>query len=909
MLNSAQLEQYFLNISLPEEGRQLVRRVRDGNPARTPKNQYGNSVVWYASRKMHKRFVRVESRTIEAPAAAMYDMDDSVLEFYAQPTTVPLTLIDQHGRRSGKVNHTPDFMVLRKTHVEMIEWKQESRLRALEKHHSNFQKNAETHTWHYRPAEEYFSRFGVLHRTLSDLDIPRVEIANYRFLDDYFLETSSPLSQQAATNLQAVFDKEPSVRLKDLIDLNVVSSDDIFKAVITGLIFVDLKKSRLDFAESLILHRNRTFALIHEELENQTDLTIPYPGMSRTIEVGTQVIYHGKTWKIRFIHGQEVGLQGDGNAQISLLIEDLFHSQVTVMASAAAVNSVGSPIQKIKSLADASTEELELALRRREIINDHSTTTPVRTRARWAMRLNGLTNICDQLIALIPRFRDRGNRSARISEETETLMAHVIRKFYNTPEGRSTIASYSEYARQCAFAHVEAASIQTFRKHLKNLGSTRARAGKRKDYSERAIPLYLDCKEPVHGVLPHEVCYVDHTVLNLATTGPNGSDLGKPYLSLAVDGATTLIRAFFVGYWPPSSTVVLLLLRDYVRRHNRLPKILVLDGGAEFRSKTLTTLCRIFNITMRHRPPGKPRGGTLVERAFGALETDFIAQLEGNTRILKEARITTKSVEPFRRRRWTLVALWHALDEYFFKEINLRRIHPVLGITRGQFELNLHAETGQREHVKIPFDENVVLMTSPHGPQSEKKVNNKLGVWSGNRHYWNDAFKAAGKTESVEVRIEPWNHDVIYAHFRGRWIAALFRNIRRNPGITPYAYQIALREERRQANKRAADDSGSATRGSRMHTLTEPANYDPRLREQEKEQKSLYLDVGLVLNALEPVEIAESSPKDAPPDLGAMVTPDAVTSKDLSEPEASSDLSLQTVPADDSIWDDFDDFK
>jgi len=80
---------------------------------------------------------------------------------------------------------------------------------------------------------------------------------------------------------------------------------------------------------------------------------------------------------------------------------------------------------------------------------------------------------------------------------------------------------------------------------------------------------------------------MDHTILNLATVGEDASALGKPLFTVATDGHTTQTRAFYLCYEPPSAKVVLMTLRDYVRRNHRLPKILVVDGGKEFRSKEL----------------------------------------------------------------------------------------------------------------------------------------------------------------------------------------------------------------------------------------------------------------------------------------------------------------------------------
>jgi transposase InsO family protein len=88
----------------------------------------------------------------------------------------------------------------------------------------------------------------------------------------------------------------------------------------------------------------------------------------------------------------------------------------------------------------------------------------------------------------------------------------------------------------------------------------------------------------------------------------------------------------------PSVTIVLLAIRDYVRRWGRVPRVLSVDNGPEFRSKELAWVCRILGIDVRRRPPGMPRGGAAIERALGVAEEELIGQMEGNTRQMKGMR-------------------------------------------------------------------------------------------------------------------------------------------------------------------------------------------------------------------------------------------------------------------------------
>jgi transposase InsO family protein len=69
-----------------------------------------------------------------------------------------------------------------------------------------------------------------------------------------------------------------------------------------------------------------------------------------------------------------------------------------------------------------------------------------------------------------------------------------------------------------------------------------------------------------------------------------GQGFGKPWLTMLIDAFSRRILSLFLTYDPPSYRSCMMVLRECVRRHERLPQILVVDGGAEFRSVYLDTL-------------------------------------------------------------------------------------------------------------------------------------------------------------------------------------------------------------------------------------------------------------------------------------------------------------------------------
>ena len=403
---------------------------------------------------------------------------------------------------------------------------------------------------------------------------------------------------------------------------------------------------------------------------------------------------------------------------------------------------------------------------------------------------------------------------------------------------------------------VRAIAYPTFCIWCEKKASILERNGKRAAYQLAPIVTSLDNAYPVHGVRPHEICYIDHTIVNLATVGPNGVNLGKPTLTLGVDGNTFHTRAMILSYDPPSTRLVLLLLRDYVRRHGRLPRVISVDNGKEFHSKELAFFCHIYGVEIRYRAPGMPRGGSLIERRFGALEEELIAQLEGNTRQMKDPRLVTKSVNPFNRSVWTLTATYHAFQEYLFT-IYPTRVHPTLGVTPEAYEAQRLAETGDRSHVLVQYDENLMLMTSPHAPRRWHTVDARRGVWVGGSWYNHPDLRRIKAGQKVEVRVEPWLHQVVYVQTGKRWIAAISSNSRRYGNRSLREIEIAQREERRLAQANGSKSNVSLSQAKSMMDLWKPMRFDDRIAQQHAEMLHLYQPLKLTY-ALAPAGLNEA---------------------------------------------------
>ena len=160
---------------------------------------------------------------------------------------------------------------------------------------------------------------------------------------------------------------------------------------------------------------------------------------------------------------------------------------------------------------------------------------------------------------------------------------------------------------------------------------------------------------------------MDHTELDVECVTDSGQPLGRPWMTLLTDAYSRRTLAFYLTFDPPSYRSCMMVLRECVRRFGRLPQILVVDGGREFQSTYFETLLARYECTKKTRPPAKARFGSIFERMFGVVNTQFIHNLRGNTQIMRNVRQVTKGVDPKGLATWPLAELHGKFPNTFTK--------------------------------------------------------------------------------------------------------------------------------------------------------------------------------------------------------------------------------------------------
>ena len=538
--------------------------------------------------------------------------------------------------------------------------------------------------WHYVPAEEHFAAIGITHRLRSADELPRIYIANLHFLEDYCREDAPRIPEAEIKRLQALLAEQGSIAHLDLVRQHKFSADHIFQMLLAKVAYVDLFAQRLDKVEELHIFRDDVVARADSLLKHEAPS--PLPGFAIAIKSGTRFDYDGRALEVVLCGTTEVVVRddaGDTKALPLSLIQQLFER--SAIAAQPPTNVADPPFDLSKALADS--KRLDRAMARLAALQDQENSgASKRSLRRWKQKAGDLNSPQDALLLLMGE--PPGNRTPRLPAQVFELAQRAVDEHHNTAKNPLVSSTHAKHVALCAEAGVAPMSRSSFYEWIKCRENVRKREGRRAAYQKDPIPLTFDYEHPVHGVLPHEVVYIDHTTVNEFVRGQYIENLKKPTLSIAVDGAVAKTRAMYLSFDAPSGDSVLMLFRDYVRRHGRLPRTIVLDNGPEFHSKALLRLCKILRIDIRWRRRSKPRDSAVVERMLGATEQEVIAAHDGNTRALKNPHNVSREVHPEGFIRWSLPALYGSIDHYLFK-LHPSRVHPRLGISANDLEKRL----------------------------------------------------------------------------------------------------------------------------------------------------------------------------------------------------------------------------
>jgi transposase InsO family protein len=772
-------------LRLNERARATVTQVRSSDPSRRVRSSRGGNISGrYPSRKM-RMVIQFESHKNELPHIQQREHDRAVLEYYDQPPQIKLDYTVAGGKRIS-FWHTADFFVIQKQAAGWEECKTEEDLARLAETQPERYCRDEDGSWRCPPGEEYAERFGLYYRVVSSAEINWTFQRNVEYLEDYYRANAPAVGDSARSAVLSLVASEPGISLEDLFGRveGEASRDDVQMMIAREEIFVDLYRCDIaDFDRARAYPDADTAAAYGRVIETPPGERVV--GRFVSLRPGELVVVDGVGWKIANVGETMVGLVGEGNAFTEIPVR-AFEEMVK---EGRAVGAQGDGPPRLHPEAErlflgASREALAAANRRAELVAaweagelEPDERVPVRTLRHWrALRDAAEARYGNGYVGLLAKSLP-GNPADKLPPATRQLLKDFIENDYETHKQKGKFAVYAAYQRACEAKQTEPASYKTFCRAVKQRPAyeqTYKRRGRRAAYKYKEFYLELEYTTPRHGGHPFHVCHIDHTELDVelvcSTTKRN---LGRPWLTILVDAYSRRFLGLYLTFDPPSYRSCMMVLRDCVSRFKRLPQTLIVDGGIEFASVYLETLLAAFECTKKERPPAEARVGSLGERVFGTLHTQFVHNLRGNTQITRNVRQVTKSVNPKGKAVWTLQTLNRFLHQYAF-EVYDGTEHGTLGQSpRDAFAAGM-AQSGSRAHRLIAYDETFKMLTLPSTKKGTAKVEPGRGIKVNTIYYWSESFRTPlVERSSVPVRYDPWDASTVYAHVRGRWTRCL----------------------------------------------------------------------------------------------------------------------------------------
>lgn len=343
-----------------------------------------------------------------------------------------------------------------------------------------------------------------------------------------------------------------------------------------------------------------------------------------------------------------------------------------------------------------------------------------------------------------------------------------------TPTNPSKKTMYSKFIMQCERNSLIPPSDKTFYKMINDMPKYERllkTQGGRIAYQEEAFYIDPDMTTSRHGDRAFEVAHIDHTEVDLQTVhSKTHSKHGKFWITVMFDSYARRALAFYITYQAPSTVSDMMVIRECVRRFNRLPQIITTDNGRDFDSVYFVSLIAHFGITHKFRPPHRGRFGSVIERYLGTTMTQLIHNLRGNTKVVKHVRQVTKYVNPDNWAVWTLPEIYNLLTEYFYEVYDTME-HSSLGESpRDAFERSIDY-CGNRSARFIPYNETFMIISLPGINRNNSTVKVSItGVVKANYcNYYSPQLRSHAD-KRVPIKYDPWNMDIVYCYINNSWV-------------------------------------------------------------------------------------------------------------------------------------------
>jgi putative transposase len=853
MLNAEQFENWCQLNDINKAAKVRILDIRFKEPERKVSGGQKNVHGFYPSVKMGKT-IQFESNKVEFPGIYQMEHDSQVLEYYDQPDRMMLKYTTKDGKPIGH-GHTPDYFVINNESAGWEEWKTEEELIELSELNPNRYCKDEFGVWRCPPGEEVATKLGLYYRVRSSGDINWNLHRNLIFLQDFMGESIVRVTKETKETIIKLVTDHQGITLNDLITFILereILVDDLYGMVVMGDIFINLSVYPLGEAEYAKVYNSEQTALAHDRFAQESEGAFQFTPV--ILEVGKDILWDQVRWKIINVGEPDITLLRE-DGETTRLPQEHFEGFMREGKITGPVEVEKDEIEA-KALAifqSAGPDDYELANYRYEIITQFEQgelskdcKVPLRTIRDWRKKFNdALMHFNNGYIGLLPKDKSKGNRIPRLSPKVYKIIYEAIDDKIKNVIKPKYLSVWGDVCLSCEEIGQQPPTYKTFTLLINQVPTVelvRSREGRRAAYQYEHPFMELDRTTPRHGDRPFEIAHIDHTQLDIELVcSKTGKVLGRPWLTLMTDAFTRKILAIYLTYDPPSYRSCMMIMRECVHRHLRLPDTIIVDGGKEFQSVYFDSLLAIYKCTKKVRPPAQARFGSVCERLFGTTNTQILYNLLGNTQSTKKVRQMSKEVNPSLNAVWTMSALYRLLSEYVYETYDTKE-HPALFCSpREAFDRGIQ-RSGVRSKRRIAYDETFKMLTLPTTKKGTAEVDGRLGVKINYIYYSCTRLRSPDVVKKqVPVRYDPYDMGTAYVYVKGKWHACISEYYAILKGRTEKEVNFATQEIRKRHNQHQKSLMVNAKKIAEL--LREARNEELELQKMKDAENKVVLHV------------------------------------------------------------------
>lgn len=683
----------------------------------------------FASPKMGV-VLQAESHTCELPFVHACELRADVLAIYDQPPQLAIEQIDRRGRlRRDPI--TPDFLVVTTEEVVIYECKTGAKLRELvDERPQSWVLDATG--YRFLPGERAASALGFRFAVHNADSISAVQAANLRLLVNSKRSGVPSLDTRQLAKATLWLQRRHAMTIDDLANrLRLQDISPLFATVQAGQLHVLLKWQLLSDSLHTLVYATSEHALLAERAMIAA-------------------------------------------AELDPLRPQNFQAPIAFSPKA---------LEK----ACVAAERIRL-IRAGELV-------PNRTDYRHLAKLNeGMASGKSMMESVTPAFHLRGTH-ARLSPEAKALIAECIDVYWTSLRLKITEVHRSTQAKFIALGQTGPCyeTIRLAVHETKTHKRVRQREGHRA--ANAGMAPIAATQVAIPASYAWERAHIDSTDIDEKVW--LGSRLSRilvrPKLYLLIDEATSYIVAFWLCFSHAGRQAVACLLRDCMRRHQKLPRCVMHDLGSEYLSVFHETFYATQSIDLQRRPSSAPRWGSYVESAINRINDLVVHRLPGNTQNDRLGRGSTPDVRSDSHARHDVNELLLIFEQELMGWLNHRPLEGRVGTPQENFDTSSAKFNSIAR--SVPLTSETLALSAIPVPVTHR-IDQAHGIKYMHRWYIGDAIRDPrldGK--KVSIRWEPYNPSVIYAEINHRWERLVTRDYVRyeNAGHLAQMTELYLR--------------------------------------------------------------------------------------------------------------------